>query len=105
VVHKPSAIESSYHTVSHPFYLQSHRDGPFIPPMRDGHIPSLTILSTGECGIQSLAISLAWQETLGRLGVRYWMGLAMWSVSVVGILQMIAWRTYDVDGNAHSDAQ
>jgi hypothetical protein len=33
------------------------------------------------------------------------MGLAMWSVSVVGILQMIAWRTYDVDGNAHSDAQ
>jgi len=66
---------------------------------QDGHIPSLTILSTAECGIQSLKVSLAWQETSGRLGVRYWMGLAMWSVAIVGVLQTIAWFTYDLDGN------
>lgn len=103
VVHSASIVESNYHTTSRPFYLQSHRDGPFIQPMDQGnHVPSLTILSTGECGVQSFTISLAWRETLARLGVRYWMGLAMWSVAVVGILQTVAWIAYDTEGKFRS---
>jgi hypothetical protein len=45
-----------------------------------------------------MTLRVAWRETLGRLGVRYWMGLAMWCVAVVGVLQTLAWYRYDSDG-------
>ena len=99
ILHQPSSIESHYHSVSQPFFLQSHRVGPFLSSLRDAdHVPSLSIYSSGECGISKLTVKIAWKESLGRLGVRYWMGLAMWSVAVVGILLAMAWHTYDSEG-------
>ncbi|PVG04365.1 PGAP1-domain-containing protein, partial [Serendipita vermifera] len=99
--HEPSDDESHYHSVSVPFYLHSHKQGPFIQSRGlIGHHShsALHVYSSGECGIQVITLHIAWQETLGRLGVRYWMGLAMWSVAVVGILQTFAWYRYDSDG-------
>lgn len=99
LLHQVSPIESHYHTPTRPFYLHSHRDGPFLPLIPNtNHTPELTIYSSGECGIKSITLRVAWKETLGRLGVRYWMGLAMWSVAVVALLMLSAIMGYDANG-------
>lgn len=100
LLHETSPDERHYHAISQPFYLHSHRLGPFISSRTsEGYDSKITIYSSGEAGIQRIQLKLAWRETLGRLGVRYWMGLAMWSIAVVGILQLLAWRKYDSDGS------
>lgn len=59
---------------------------------------TLRVYSSGECGIQRLDLSFAWKESLGRFGVRYWQGLAMYGMAVVGCLQLLAYRAFDRDG-------
>lgn len=59
---------------------------------------TLRVYSSGECGIQRLDLSVAWKESLGRFGVRYWQGLAMYCMAVVGCLQLSAYRAFDRGG-------
>ncbi|KAG8760456.1 GPI inositol deacylase [Serendipita sp. 396] len=99
VMHHSSPNEVHYHSAAETFYLHSHRTGPFLRQRESNdHVTTLTIYSSGECGIENLHLRIAWRETLGRLGVRYWMGLAMWSISVVAIIQGMAWHQYDTRG-------
>ena len=99
VAHQVSEDETLWSNPAQPIYLHSHRTGPFVNSQYEPDQGlTLQVYSSGECGIQRLDLSVAWKESLGRFGVRYWQGLAMYSIAVVGCLQLLAYRAFDRGG-------
>lgn len=91
--HVAGTSEGHYYRIEHkkPIFLHTHSAAPFLP--LDGHSAdslsngvSLTIHSSGECGVSKLHLTIDWWNSFGRWGARYWSAVLAWGASIIGFL-------------------
>ncbi|KLO19789.1 PGAP1-domain-containing protein [Schizopora paradoxa] len=107
--HVAGTSESHYYRIEHKktIYLHTHSSAPFLP--LHGHPIdslsngiSLTIHSSGECGVSKLDISIDWWNSFGRWGARYWNAVLAWGAGIIGLA--FGWSLWKWDSGASMTA-
>ncbi|KZW04344.1 PGAP1-domain-containing protein [Exidia glandulosa HHB12029] len=92
----------------HPLYprsstrIHSHASGPFIPRREVALGTELTVLTTGDCVVSRIDVSVDWWHSLGIWATRYWGAIATWGVGIVAIAILRAWSVASRTGSSPS---
>lgn len=108
LLHTSSTAEAHFHrlTGNQSILLHEHLNAPFLS-ITKGDLPgtgtSLTIFSSGGCGVESIRMKLDWRHSFARYGARYWNAVLTWSAGIVGALAYLSLTSYDSGGKPVSE--
>ncbi|KAL5488183.1 BST1 [Sanghuangporus weigelae] len=102
LLHTSGPHEAHFHRLleGQPFLLHDHSSAPFLPLSNElrklySRGLNLTVYSSGECGVETLTITIDWWNSFGRWGGRYWNAILTWSAGVVCYLSYASWSVWD----------